>query len=104
MTHEPARILGIVGVQVDAKLLQRFLRQRRTGLRNADQVAVEQRLHFNPVHVEVDEAQVRRAAGRRECAPLLRRVALHPRGDRGEVHHTARVHRKILDLFLEHRR
>ena len=103
MTYEPARVYSAsYGFDVDAELLERFLRQRRSRLAEADDVAVVEALHLDAVHVDVEEPQVRRRAARRQRSARLRRVRLDARRDRGEVHDAALIQRQILDLLLHH--
>ena len=59
-----ARVFGVVGIHVDAELLERLLRERRTGLTEPDDVAVVQALHLDAVHVDVEETKVGRGAAR----------------------------------------
>ena len=99
-----SRVFRVVGIHVDAHLIDGFLRQRRSRLAKADDVAVVQALHLDPVHIDVEEAQVRRGTARWQRTSRLRRIRLDARGNGREVHHAALVQREILDLFVHHRR
>ena len=52
------REFRVVRIEVHAEVVEPFLRQRRTGLAESDDVAVEETLHFHAVHVDVEETKV----------------------------------------------
>ena len=93
-----ARVLGIVGVQVDAELAHRLLGQGRARLRDPHQVAVEEALPLSPVQVKVPETQVRQRTGGGERPAGRGRKGLHPRHDGSQVDRVARVEGQVEDL------
>src|SRR6185436_14286173 len=71
-----ARILGVVRIHIDAELIDRLLRERRSRLAETDDVAIVQALHLHAVHVDVEEAEIRSCAARGQCSTRLRCVRL----------------------------
>ena len=96
------RVFRIIGVEIDAEFLECILRERRSRLRNADEVPIEHALHLHAVEIKIDESKVGNGARTRNGAARYRCVGTDAGRHRRQVHHAARVAWQALDLLLEH--
>src|SRR5262245_34876553 len=97
-----ARVLRVVRVEKDAKLLQPVGRERRAALRRSDEVAGCHVLQLYAIDIQVDASLIAQGAGGWECATRDRTKRTDAGRHGSQLHDVARKQWQLLDLVVSY--